>query len=155
MYNEQFISLGCLWLGDGAHRGVVDVPQCFAHSKLLLVTDRWVPSCRIALPPVWPDHGMKSSPIISKRWPKISHSSLTYYIVTYSKYPKKSVDIWATFAIKFVTNTFQKSPHLVTLIATIANQFMISGFMRLYINAVVSHDHLSFALWTIWCLKSF
>ena len=38
----------------------------------------------------------------------MSHSSLTYYIVTYSKYPKKSVDIWATFAIKFVTNTFQK-----------------------------------------------
>ena len=63
---------------------------------------------------VCPDVGVKSSPNISKSYPRSSHISL-YRRVRFFKRPKKLLLIWATFARNIVTKNFQKLPNLVTL----------------------------------------
>ena len=63
---------------------------------------------------MWPDNGIKSSPNVSKSYPRSSRISF-YKRVRFFKIAKKVPIIWATFDRNFVTNNYQKSPNLVTL----------------------------------------
>ena len=64
---------------------------------------------------VWPDVGIKSCRNYFKRCPKIA-TAVWLKQWQFSKLHKKSPNSWATFERKFVTETFQKLPNLVTLI---------------------------------------
>ena len=77
-------------------------------SPLLALCDR---------PSVWPDVGVKSSPIFSKSCPKCSQCRF-YIRVRFFKIAQRVAIILATFARDFVTKNFQKSPNLVTLSST-------------------------------------
>ena len=68
--------------------------------------------------PVWPDAEIKSRQFFSKSCPKISHSWFYFKKICFSKEPKKSQYIWATFGRKIVVKNFQKWPNLVTLVPT-------------------------------------
>ena len=63
---------------------------------------------------MWPDDGIKSCPI----FPNIDHNvfkSFLHESCSFGNCPKIYQNIWATFAGKFVTKKFKKSPNLVTL----------------------------------------
>ena len=62
--------------------------------------------------PVWPDVGIKSIQIVSKSGEKRFHKS------EFLKRDPKAGNIWATFARKYVAETFQKQPNLSTLLRT-------------------------------------
>ena len=64
---------------------------------------------------VWPDFGLKTCPIVLQKLPpKVTAVWLKMW--WFSKLSKKSPNIWATFARKFVAKNFQKLPNLVTLL---------------------------------------
>ena len=78
-------------------------------SPLLALCDR---------PSVWPDVGVKSSPIFSKSCPKCSQCRFYIRVRFFKIATKKLSIIWASFGKSFVAKNFQKSPNLVTLPTT-------------------------------------
>ena len=66
---------------------------------------------------MWPDVRVKSSPISSKVAKNVD-SIVLLEKWCFSRCPNSFPNIWTTFAIKVVAEKFQKSPNLVTLLAT-------------------------------------
>ena len=68
--------------------------------------------------PVWLDVGLKSNPNLPKIVQQVATAILLLKLI-FLQLPQKSPDIWITFARKYVTKSFQKSPNLVTLRTTL------------------------------------
>ena len=73
-----------------------------------------------SLDSAWQEVGVKSSPNVSKSYPRSSHNSFCIR-VRYFKISQKLLIIWASFSRNFVTKNFQKSPNLVTLVGLRTN----------------------------------
>ena len=62
---------------------------------------------------VWPDGGIKSSPISIK---VAKNVTTTFFLKSwFSKSPNSFLNIWAIFMLKYVIMNFIKSPNLVSL----------------------------------------
>ena len=78
---------------------------------------------------VWPDFGLKTCPIVLQKLPpKVTAVWLKMW--WFSKLSKKSPNIWATFARKFVAKNFQKLPNLVTLLERERERESVRGRCR-------------------------
>ena len=90
---------------------------------------------------MWPEIRIKSSPNVYQSYPNSSQSSFLLKR-TFSKLPKSSSNIWATFVRKFVAKNLEISANLVTL-----KESFPANTWKLYLlgsHAIAMHYHISF-----------